>query len=88
MERLDDASTELMMGNDGDKVMLFMGNAFFETNEEVATQHCENLVEKYQNKIDTLTQEETTIVEQQSILKKELYSRFGKSINLEESPQE
>ena len=82
MERLDDASTELMMGS-GDKVMLLLGGAFIETSEESATQHCEGLVEKYQAKIDAYDKEEEEIVEEQAELKKVLYGRFDKSINLE-----
>jgi len=82
MEQLDDASTELMMGS-GDHVMLHLGNAFFETAEEFATEHCENEVEKMQDKIDNLANEEEDITEEMTSLKKVLYGRFGKSINLE-----
>jgi prefoldin subunit 4 len=71
------------MGN-GSKVMLSLGDAFFEAEEEEATEHCEELVEKHQSKIDSLEGEESDILEQQETLKKVLYSRFGKSINLEE----
>ena len=83
MERIDDASTELMMGN-GDKVMLLLGDAFFECGEEEATEHCEAEVEKYQAMIDKLDEEEDHILSEQADLKKVLYARFGKSINLEE----
>lgn len=80
---MDDASTELMMGS-GDKVMLFLGEAFFEASEEEATEFCETAVEKNQNKIDALEEEEADIVQQQDVLKKLLYGRFGKSIQLED----
>jgi len=83
LEKIDDASTELMMGN-GSKVMLVLGDAFFEAEEDEATEHCEMMVEKYQSQIDALDSEETDILEQQANLKKVLYARFGKSINLEE----
>lgn len=79
---MDDASTELMMGS-GDKVMLHMGEAFFEATEDEATEYCEAHVEKQQAKIDELDEEETDILEQQAMLKKVLYGRFGKSIQLE-----
>lgn len=82
MEQLDDASTELMMGS-GDNVMLHLGSAFFETSEEVATEFCENEVEKIQENVDSLVNEEEEITEEMNILKKALYGRFGKSINLE-----
>eukprot|EP00591_Stephanopyxis_turris_P010324 CAMPEP_0195517474 /NCGR_PEP_ID=MMETSP0794_2-20130614/10967_1 /TAXON_ID=515487 /ORGANISM="Stephanopyxis turris, Strain CCMP 815" /LENGTH=135 /DNA_ID=CAMNT_0040646289 /DNA_START=84 /DNA_END=491 /DNA_ORIENTATION=- len=84
MEQIDDASTELMMGS-GDKVMLNLGDAFFETTEDVATEHCEAQVEILQGSVNELDEEESGIVEEQTDLKRILYARFGKSINLEES---
>lgn len=83
LERIDDASTELMMGS-GDRVMLQLGNAFFEAEEEEATEFCEAEVGKFQEQVDRLEEEEGEIVEAQVALKKVLYSRFGKSINLED----
>ena len=83
MESIDDASTELMMGS-GEKVMIMMGEAFLESSEEDATEHCELEVEKYQARIDQLEKEEGEILEEQDKLKKVLYGRFGKSIQLEE----
>jgi prefoldin subunit 4 len=84
LEGIDDASTELMMGS-GDKVMIMLGEAFFESSEEDATELCEEQLEKFQTTIETLDEEESSILEQQSVLKKELYGRFGKSIQLEDS---
>ena len=81
---IDDASTELMMGS-GDKVMLMLGDAFFESSEDDATEFCEAEVEKYQAVVDKLEEEESEILEEQEKLKKILYTRFGKSINLEDS---
>jgi prefoldin subunit 4 len=83
LERLDDASTELMMAS-GDKVMLLVGEAFFDTSEEDATEFCEAEVEKYQAELDKLETEEETIVEEQKKLKEILYGRFGRSIQLDE----
>lgn len=83
LERIDDASTELMMGS-GDSVMLLLGDAFLEASEEEASEFCDAEVDKYQAIIDSLEEEESAILEEQASLKKELYSRFGKSINLEE----
>mmetsp|Transcript_60304 Transcript_60304/g.169052 ORF Transcript_60304/g.169052 Transcript_60304/m.169052 type:complete len:131 (+) Transcript_60304:118-510(+) len=84
LERLDDASTELMMASSGDKVMLLIGESFFDTTEEDATEFCEAEVERMQGELDKLETEEETIVEEQDKLKKILYSRFGGSIQLEE----
>lgn len=83
MDQLDDASTELMMGN-GDKVLLSLGEAFFEVDEDEATLFCEEEIEKNQKLLDALEGEEEDILAQQSDLKSVLYGRFGKSINLED----
>lgn len=84
LERLDDASTELMMAS-GDNVMLFIGESFFDTTEEEATEYCESEVERMQGQLEELETEEEEIVQSQAELKKVLYSRFGKSIQLEEN---
>ena len=72
-----------MMG-DGDRVMLRLGEAMFEATEDEATEFCEAEVERYQETVDKLGEEEADIIERQNGLKKILYGRFGKSINLEE----
>lgn len=70
-------------GGSGDDVMLLIGESFFETNEEDATEFCENEVEVLSEKLEKMEQEENEILEQQASLKKILYGRFGKSIQLE-----
>lgn len=67
----------------GDKVMLLIGESFFETNEDDATEFCETEVDKMQTTLDALAKEEAEIVEEQATLKSTLYGRFGKSIQLE-----
>ena len=84
---MDDAATELMMGS-GDKVMLLLGEAFFETNEEAATEFCEAEVERLQSAISRLDDEMSDILAKQAEYKAILYSRFGSSINLEEDSAE
>ena len=84
-EKLDDATAELMMaasGSDG-RVMLLIGEAFIESSEEEATEYCEKKQNALQARIISLKTEETDIVSRQDKLKKELYGRFGDSINLE-----
>ena len=83
LDRLEDASTELMMASAGDTVMLLIGESFFETNEDSASEYCEAEVEKLSAKLEELVEEETKVVEEQAALKKVLYARFGKSIQLE-----
>jgi prefoldin subunit 4 len=82
---LEDASTELMMASSGDTVMLLIGESFFETNEDTATEYCESEVEKLSAKLESIVEEETKVLEEQAVLKKILYARFGKSIQLEDS---
>ncbi len=64
--------------------MLLIGESFFDTSEDNATEYCEAEVERLQAKIDQLESEEQTILEEQTKLKTILYGRFGKSIQLEE----
>mmetsp|Transcript_33374 Transcript_33374/g.51145 ORF Transcript_33374/g.51145 Transcript_33374/m.51145 type:complete len:129 (+) Transcript_33374:119-505(+) len=82
LERMDDASTELMMATNP-KVMIYIGEAFFEASEDEATEYCEAEVEKYSESVDKLDEEEVKLLEEQEDLKKVLYDRFGTSINLE-----
>lgn len=64
--------------------MLLIGESFFETSEEDATTYCESEVERMSDILEKLDEEESTIVTEQAELKKILYGRFGKSIQLEE----
>ena len=72
------------MSSGGDNVMLLIGESFFETSEEDATEFCEAEVERMSETLETLSKEEETILEEQAALKKVLYGRFGKSIQLED----
>eukprot|EP00904_Undaria_pinnatifida_P006358 jgi/Undpi1/2852/HiC_scaffold_14.g06229.m1 len=67
LDKLDDAATELMTG-DGDKVMLMLGDSFMQCEEEYATEYCERKQEVWTRG---------------GALKKDLYARFGSSIQLE-----
>jgi prefoldin subunit 4 len=73
-----------MMGSGENVMILFGGETFFETSEESATEYCEIQVEKFQTELEKLSQEEISILDEQATLKKILYGRFGKSIQLEE----
>ncbi len=68
----------------GDKVMLLVGESFFDTTEDLATEYCEEEVERMEGLLEKLAGEEKTILEKQAVLKERLYGRFGKSIQLEE----
>jgi len=69
---------------DGDKCMLQLGDAFFESTEDDATDYCDTKVDMYQDLVEKLEKEEQEIISKQQVLKQSLYSRFGKSINLED----
>lgn len=68
----------------GDKVLLLIGESFFDTTEEKATEYCETEVERMTALLENFEEEEVLILEEQAELKKVLYGRFGKSIQLEE----
>uniref|UniRef100_A0A7S2V806 Prefoldin subunit 4 n=1 Tax=Fibrocapsa japonica TaxID=94617 RepID=A0A7S2V806_9STRA len=83
LDKLDDASTELMT-EDGSGVKLLLGEVFIECNEDYATEYLDKEQEKTQVLVDQLSEEEHTILERQKELKEVLYARFGSSINLED----
>lgn len=74
-----------MMGSGDTNVWLLNGESYFDTSEDDAIQYCENQVKELQQKVDKLEKSEVTIIQEQDELKAILYSRFGKSINLEDS---
>ncbi|DAZ96800.1 TPA: hypothetical protein N0F65_007061 [Lagenidium giganteum] len=83
LDTLDDANTELMMG-EGDDVELFIGESFVEASEGSAQEYIEKMVEETKKQVQKLSAEETKLEARQAVLKKALYSRFGQSINLED----
>uniref|UniRef100_A0AAV1T454 Prefoldin subunit 4 n=1 Tax=Peronospora matthiolae TaxID=2874970 RepID=A0AAV1T454_9STRA len=84
LDTLDDASTDVMMG-EGDAVQLLIGESFVETSEEAAQEYIEKRVEEAKEELHKLEAVESQLEARQDELKKLLYSRFGQSINLEDS---
>ena len=82
-ERIDDANTDMMMNASGGQVMLLIGEAFVEVSEEYAESYCEAKSEALNGKVESMMAEDLTITQRQEVLKKDLYARFGDSINLE-----
>jgi len=82
-ERIDDANTDMMMNSGEGKVMLLIGEAFVEVTEEYAGEYCEAKSEALSKKVEGMMAEDLQITQRQEVLKKELYARFGDSINLE-----
>eukprot|EP00429_Kryptoperidinium_foliaceum_P092244 CAMPEP_0176196374 /NCGR_PEP_ID=MMETSP0121_2-20121125/6993_1 /TAXON_ID=160619 /ORGANISM="Kryptoperidinium foliaceum, Strain CCMP 1326" /LENGTH=104 /DNA_ID=CAMNT_0017535169 /DNA_START=23 /DNA_END=333 /DNA_ORIENTATION=+ len=58
MEKLDDATAEMMMNSDG-KIMLLIGESFVEVGEDYANEYCEEKVKELQTKLVKLSTEET-----------------------------
>mmetsp|Transcript_24648 Transcript_24648/g.54777 ORF Transcript_24648/g.54777 Transcript_24648/m.54777 type:complete len:130 (-) Transcript_24648:186-575(-) len=81
-EKMDDATAELMMSADG-KVMLLIGETFVEVTDDYANEYCEKKQEALTQRVARYGAEEGEITKRQEALKKELYGRFGDSINLE-----
>ncbi|TDH68043.1 hypothetical protein CCR75_008635 [Bremia lactucae] len=84
LDTLDDANADLMMG-EGDNIRLFIGESFVEASEEFAEEYLLERIEEANDKLEKLQVEETKLEARQAVLKKMLYSRFGQSINLEDS---
>ncbi|CAI5743384.1 unnamed protein product [Peronospora destructor] len=84
LDTLDDANTDLMMGED-DNIQLFIGESFVEASEESAQEYIEKQMEEANTELMKLQAEESKLEARQSTLKTLLYSRFGQSINLEDS---
>ena len=85
-QTLEDAVSEVMLLTSDapeDAPMLLIGEAFIVSNEDNATAYCQAKLDKVQENIEALNTEEASILEKQGVLKKELYGRFGDSINLE-----
>lgn len=82
LETYDDASAEIMMGDD-EPIQLMISESFVECSEDFATEYIEELVQKATSKLDNLTKEDEKLEARQNALKKTLYGRFGKSINLD-----
>ncbi|CAI5735964.1 unnamed protein product [Hyaloperonospora brassicae] len=84
LNTLDDASADVMMG-EGDAVHLLIGESFVETSEDAAQEYIEKRVEEAKAELEKLEAVESKLEARQTELKKLLYSRFGQSINLEDS---
>jgi prefoldin subunit 4 len=79
----DEVGNDVQSPASAPSVMIWHGETFFESNEDEATAFCEARIETLQKQLDALKQEQVEIDTQQAELKRLLYGRFGKSINLE-----
>ena len=85
LEQMDDATTDLAMGDGGTVKLLIGGESFIDVEEDTATEFVENEQAKLQAEMDAHEQAIEKIGQRQKELKGVLYGRFGSSINLEEN---
>ncbi|KAK4163017.1 Prefoldin subunit-domain-containing protein [Cladorrhinum sp. PSN259] len=82
-EELDDITTELELADEDDKVPYKIGDSFFHLPLELAQELLGISMAKIEEEIGELEDKMSTIREEMTQLKVELYARFGKTINLE-----
>ncbi|CAK7242715.1 MAG: hypothetical protein STHCBS139747_004213 [Sporothrix thermara] len=83
-EELDDISTELeLVDDEDDKVPYKIGDAFFQVKAKKALKMVETSQTEKEQEIATLEESLSSVREDMTHLKVELYARFGRSINLE-----
>ncbi|KAG2173388.1 hypothetical protein INT44_008740 [Umbelopsis vinacea] len=82
-EYLDDLSMELELADEDEPVRYKIGDAFVHMPLDKALERITNDSEKVQADIDDLKSQMDDVHGQMEELKKALYSKFGKSINLE-----
>ncbi|PHH81373.1 hypothetical protein CDD82_943 [Ophiocordyceps australis] len=82
-EELDDLSTELELVDEEEQVRYRIGDAFFHVPLEQAQAMLEAVSKKIDGETWELEQGMSSLRDEMSQLKVELYARFGKQINLE-----
>merc|ERR1711959_346520 len=84
---LEDAQTELMLLDEEEDVRYAVGDTYSEFSTDTANEMVEAETEEAQRQVEEEGEKLSAIEEQMSDLKTKLYAKFGKSINLEETPQ-
>ncbi|CAK7228756.1 hypothetical protein SBRCBS47491_007014 [Sporothrix bragantina] len=82
-EELDDISTELELVDEDEKVPYKIGDAFFQVKATKAIKMVEASSSKMEKEIGSLEDSLSSVREDMTQLKVDLYARFGRSINLE-----
>ncbi|KAF1733869.1 Prefoldin subunit 4 [Beauveria bassiana] len=82
-EELDDLSTELELADEDEKIRYRIGDAFFHLPLEQAQEMLSTATTRIEEDTGALEEKISTIKEQMTELKVDLYARFGKQINLE-----
>ena len=74
----------MLVEGDDDKLCLKLGDGFVECDEDYVNEYIEKKKEAAEGERDKLSAELAGLAARQMELKKVLYGRFGKNINLEE----
>ncbi|CAK7202250.1 hypothetical protein SEUCBS139899_004972 [Sporothrix eucalyptigena] len=82
-EELDDISTELELVDEDEEVPYKVGDAFFQVKAAKALKMVEASSSKMEKEIGSLEDTLSTVRDDMTQLKVDLYARFGRSINLE-----
>ena len=82
-EDLEDAENELMLTDEED-IRFIVGECFVSLDKDAAEARLASLQSDCKARVQEANAEIEDIKEQLKVLKKELYGRFGNSINLEE----
>ena len=83
IQTLEDASTDLMMLDDEEKVPYQIGEVFVEMTQDEVQETMEANKEKVGEEVTKLEEKAEEIKGQMSDLKTHLYAKFGNAINLE-----
>ena len=83
-ELLDDESNEIILADDDEPIRYSFGECYFEVTKDGADELLESQKDRVEAEIKGVEGELATIKDTLAGLKKQLYSRFGGNINLEE----
>merc|ERR1711907_433388 len=88
LSNYEDAQTEMMLMDDEDKVKFAVGDTYSCLDADSANEKLEEEIEELQKLLEKQEADMALVEETMGELKTQLYAKFGKSINLEENPQQ
>ncbi|KAJ5078149.1 prefoldin subunit 4 [Anaeramoeba ignava] len=84
LQNLDDCQTEMILFDEDQPVLVLVSDSFLSLDKQMAEELIETKIQKITKNKDTLSEELNKIEERMDVLKKLLYAKFGKSINLDD----
>ncbi|KWU44463.1 Prefoldin subunit 4 [Rhodotorula sp. JG-1b] len=82
-EDLEEVETEMELVDDDEQVMYKIDTTFVHLPASEALEHLQAALEKIRTEVDSLETEKQECEDKMDELKKDLYAKFGSSINLE-----